>query len=644
MLRDWNLPFRALVDAAPDGIVVCDPAGLLVLLNREAERMFGYKHEELLGQPLEVLIPDEVRARHRHHVAAYTAAPRVRAMGSKLDLYGRRKDGSQLPVEVSLSPVTSERGTLIIAGIREVSQRLELERDKQQMMGYLLSAVEAVQEAFLLFDPRDRVIMVNRAARGLLGPLGDAPVAGRTLEELLRATIQAGTYDLQGESPDAWFTRWMDYHRSPSGTRDARTSDGRFLRITARKTADHGTVTTIADISEDVKRAAQLEEARHLAEAASAAKSEFLSSMSHELRTPLNAILGFTQLLQLDRKQPLSARQLERLQHVMRSGEHLLRLIDDVLDLSHIEAGRLTISSEPVAVADVLAEVVHVLEPMAARAGIQVAINTVDGHPPRVVADRTRLAQILMNFGSNAIKYSKPEGHLWLCTEAVGDMLRITVRDDGIGIPEEKRDKIFEPFQRAGQEAGPIEGTGIGLTICKRLVELMRGSIGFTSEAGRGSEFWLELPIYRMRTADMAVPHAPSSASWRLAEGQLRHTVVYVEDNPSNIAFMRDIFSELPSVELLTAASAELGLDMIRAHRPKAVIMDINLPGMSGLEAVKRLRDWPETRQIPIIGLSAAALIKDKARAQEAGFRHYFTKPVKVDELMQALEELLEQE
>jgi PAS domain S-box-containing protein len=641
MLREWNVPFRALLDAAPDGIVVCDEHGVLALVNSAAERMFGYAHDELLGKPLEVLIPEHVRPRHHHHLAAYSAEPRLRPMGSNLELYGRRKDGTELPVEISLSPFSTERGLLIIAGVRDVTERRQLERDKKRATNYLLSAVEAVQEAFLLFDEDDRVIMVNSAAREIVGAAGNAPILGRRFEDLLRDTIAAGTYDLAGESPEALFERRLAYHRNPSGTLELRTVSGRYLRLTERKTADQGTLTMIADVSDDVHRAEELRQAREQSDAASAAKSEFLSSMSHELRTPLNAILGFAQLLERDRKQPLSERQLERIGHVMRGGEHLLRLIDDVLDLSRIEAGRTSVSAEPVELGDVLAEVVHILEPMAARAQIRIADPSIAPGASRVIADRTRFAQILMNFGSNAIKYGRPHGRVAFRTEVLPNALRVTVADDGIGIPVDKRDKIFEPFQRAGQEAGPIEGTGIGLTISKRLAELMHGSVGFDSELGRGSEFWIDLPVDRQHAAPLPA-FRDEAGGLRLATGERRHTVVYVEDNPSNIAFMRELVSELPSVELLTAPTAEIGLELIRARQPKVVILDINLPGMSGFEAIRLLREWPETRDIPVIGLSAAALARDTTRARDAGFYRYLTKPVKVAELTETLEGLLE--
>ncbi|HET9622367.1 MAG TPA: ATP-binding protein [Kofleriaceae bacterium] len=640
MLPEWNVPFRALIDAAPDGMLVCDEGGTLVLVNGQTERMFGYAHGELPGQPLDILIPSRLHGRHHHHLARFTAQPRLRPMGDDLDLFARRKDGSEFPVEVSLSPFTTERGLLIIAGIRDVSERRALERDKRRATAFLLSAIEAVQEAFLLFDEHDRVVMVNSAARELLGAVGDAPIIGRSFEAVLRASITAGTFETGG-APDAFAAHWLAYHRNPSGVLDVRMAGGRCLRVTERKTADHGTVTTVLDISDDMQRTQELHTAREQAEAASAAKSEFLSSMSHELRTPLNAILGFAQLLERDRKQPLSDRQLERLGHVLRGGEHLLRLIDDVLDLARIEARRIAISVEAVDVADVVLEVVHTLEPTAARVGAHIAPLTVIPGLPRVVADRTRLAQILMNFGSNAIKYGKPGGQLALRIERLPDALRIAVADDGIGIPADKRDRIFEPFQRAGQESGPIEGTGIGLTISKRLAELMGGSVGFTSEVGVGSEFWIDLAMFRERAAPAPARRAPAGPPSRLTDTSLRHTVVYVEDNPSNIAFMRDLIEELPSVELLTADTAELGLELIRSRRPRAVIMDINLPGMSGFEAVKSLRASPETRDIPVIGLSAAALVRDTARAADAGFVRYLTKPVKIEELTQTLEQLL---
>ncbi|TMQ03076.1 MAG: PAS domain S-box protein [Deltaproteobacteria bacterium] len=635
-----ELPFRELVDAAPDGVIVCDQTGLIVLVNAEAERMFGYSRDELVGQRIETLVPDRARAQHSHHVSGYTGTPRLRPMGIGMQLTGRRKDGSQLPVEISLAPIETSRGLLVTAGIRDVTERRRLERENRRATAYLVSAVDSVHDAFALFDERDRVMMVNSAARQLFGATFEGGIVGLPFQELLDKSLRAGVFDLSNETREALLQRWLAYHQDPEGTLEVRTGTGRYLRVIEQRTAEHGTVSTIADVTDDVLRAEELRASRETAEAASAAKSEFLSSMSHELRTPLNAILGFAQLLERDRKQPLSERQLERLGHVLRGGEHLLRLIDDVLDLSRIEAGRIMVSPEPVDVRSVIEEVITTLEPMAGRAGIAIQRGELP-EVPRVVADRTRLAQILMNFGSNAIKYGKHGGHVQftLAAPAPG-IVRITVIDDGIGIPVDKRDKVFEPFQRAGQETGPIEGTGIGLTITKRLAELMRGRVGFTSEVDRGSAFWVEMPIHRRATHDVA-PTKPAPTTSPLAIGELRHKVVYIEDNPSNIAFMQDLIEDLPSVQLFTAPTAEIGLELVRAHLPQVVIMDINLPGMNGFDAAQRLREWPETKHIPVIGLSAAALLKDTSRAKDAGFYRYLTKPVKVAELTRVLEELL---
>jgi PAS domain S-box-containing protein len=629
-----TLPFRELVEAAPDGILVTGQHGTILLVNAEAERMFGYKRSELIGKPIHLLVPERLRTRHPEHVKSFHDAPRLRPMGTGLDLFGCRSDGTEFPVEISLSPIAHAGQRLVVAGIRDVTDRRLIEHEAKRANAYLVSAVDAIQDAFALYDEDDRVVLVNSSCRQLLGGALAGAIVGRRFDDVLPDALMAGVFDFSDETRDALLQRWLAYHRSPSGVLEVRTGRGRYLRVIDRKTPEHGTVSLMIDVTDDVLREAELR-------SASAAKSEFLSSMSHELRTPLNAVLGFAQLLERDRKQPLTERQQERLQHVLHGGEHLLRLIDDVLDLARIEAGRVAMSCEPVVVGDVLREVTTTLEPMAARAQIGLEIAPIPADLPPVIADRTRLAQILMNFGSNAIKYGKPDGHATF--EVTGDAatVRIAVIDDGIGIPADKRDKLFEPFQRAGQETGPIEGTGIGLVISRRLAGLMQGSVGFTSEAGTGSRFWVEVPIYRATAATVAADPRAISPTSPLATTGVQHKVVYVEDNPSNIAFMRELVADLASVELLTAPTAEIGLPLIRAHQPAVVIMDINLPGMSGLDAVKQLQAWPETRHIPIVGLSAAALIKDTARAKGAGFYRYLTKPVKVAELTATLEELL---
>jgi signal transduction histidine kinase len=524
--------------------------------------------------------------------------------------------------------------------IRDVTDRKRIEAGAKLNADRLASAVEAIQDAFALFDSGDHLLLCNSVYRQLLGERARGPLIGKRYEEILGAWVDDLAFPSDEERAQFVAAR-LARRKDAESTFEVRTRDGRSLRVTDRRTAEGGIVKTIWDLTSDVRLAEELREARQAAEAASAAKSEFLSSMSHELRTPLNAILGFAQLLQRDRKEPLSERHRERAGQILKGGEHLLRLIDDILDLSRIEAGGISISTEPVNVGDIVEEVRKSLEPMAERAGIRLEIADLPAGLAQVSADRTRLAQIVMNFASNALKYNRPGGTASIrVTTPEAGTVRISVADTGIGIPAEKQDKLFQPFQRAGQETGPIEGTGIGLVITKRLAELMNGRVGFRSAQGAGSEFWVNL---RTHAAASAPPAAKTVAA---REGDAlglkgRRLVVYVEDNPANVTFMRDVLSEFEGLELVTAPTAEMGIELARAHRPDAVIMDINLPGISGFEALRVLREDPVTRDIPVIALTAAAAERERQRGLKAGFYRYLTKPVKVDELIAALQELL---
>jgi len=629
--------YQQILDTAPDAMVVIDASGKISFANLQTETLFGYPREELAGKPLDLLIPDRFRHVHAGHIETYFARPTVRHMGSGLSLFGRRADGSEMDIEVSLSPVRTGGTLLVCAAIRDISERRRIEAMVKLAADRLASAVESIQDAFALFDANDRLVQCNSVYRALFGSkLGS--LVGRPYPEILAAFADGLDF---GDAEDrASFLAARTAARSdPTATYDVRTRDGFAFRVNDRRTAEGGVVTIVWDLTDDERRAEELRRARTQAEAGSAAKSEFLSSMSHELRTPMNAILGFAQLLRRDKKEPLSARHRERVDHILKGGEHLLRLIDDILDLSRIEAGGLSVSSEPVDVRLVIDEVMTTLEPAAARSAVKVVFTPLPGAAPEVIVDRTRFAQILMNFGSNAVKYNRTGG---LVTFALSypseERVRISVADTGMGIPEDKQEKIFQPFQRAGQETGPIEGTGIGLAISKRLAGLLGAEVGFSSKLGEGSTFWIEMAarhdLPQQRRAALSESAGPEGRAHR-------GVILYVEDNPANVVFMQDLIGAYDDVELLVAPTAEMGVQLARARRPDLVLMDINLPGMSGLDALAILREWPETKTIPVIALTAAASDRDRQRGERAGFFRYLTKPLKVDELEAALDEVL---
>jgi len=374
-----------------------------------------------------------------------------------------------------------------------------------------------------------------------------------------------------------------------------------------------------------IDRTRQLTLARDAAEHANRAKSEFLSRMSHELRTPMNAVLGFAQLMALEPGQPPRVQGF--LDHILRAGKHLLHLINDVLDLAHVESGRLTLSPEPLEVEAIVREVAALMQPLADQHGVTLATQLAAGSVVR--GDRLRLKQVLLNLVSNAIKYNRPGGEVRVGAEAQADgSTRITIADTGQGIAPEGMAQLFEPFARLGHEQGSIEGTGIGLSISKRLVEMMGGRIGAASRLGEGSRFWIDLPGDRL--APGPAPRTTDFGEFAEPSVERPALVLYVEDNPANVDLMRHIVDRHVHIRLITAPSAALGLDLARSHRPDLILMDIHLPDVSGYTALARLQGDPATRDIPVMAITANAMPGESAKALDAGFVDYLTKPLDV--------------
>jgi signal transduction histidine kinase/ActR/RegA family two-component response regulator len=388
---------------------------------------------------------------------------------------------------------------------------------------------------------------------------------------------------------------------------------------------------------------AELANANEEARSANQAKSAFLSSMSHELRTPLNAILGFAQILTSNTLPSTLEQKKEFANHILKSGRHLLTLINEILDLAKVESGTITLSMEPVALADILLECRTMIEPIAATRKVRVLFPDVDGAV--VMADRTRLKQVMLNLLSNAVKYNRDEGAVVLtCDQCTPTRMRLSIQDTGNGLNPEQVASLFQPFNRLGQESGAQEGTGIGLVVTKRLVELMGGEIGVTSSPGVGSVFWIELASTAPRTSSLAERAAPGgNGSTSSASGAefVPRLLLYVEDNPANLRLVEEIVAFRRDLRLLSAHDGHLGLQLARAHRPDIILMDLNLPGMSGFEVLRQLGADPETADIPVIALTANAMPRDIERGVAAGFHRYLTKPIDIEKFTEAINSTL---
>jgi signal transduction histidine kinase/ActR/RegA family two-component response regulator len=394
-----------------------------------------------------------------------------------------------------------------------------------------------------------------------------------------------------------------------------------------------------------VRRQVELElnDAVAVADQANLAKSEFLSNMSHELRTPLNAILGFAQLIDGGVPTPTPS-QKRSLDQIQKAGWYLLTLINEILDLTLIESGKLSLSVEPISIGEVLRESRAMIEPQGAQRGIRMVFPPA-GSDIRVQADRTRVKQILINLLSNAVKYNSEGGTVTVeCSTLVAGRVLISVTDTGEGLTPAELKQLFQPFNRLGQEGRVGEGTGIGLVVCKRLVELMGGSIGVRSAPGHGSVFWIELNLSTELQRLHSVTDSAAAVTARPAAASRTHTLLYVEDNPANLMLVEELIGRRADVRLLSAVDGTRGVEIAKELLPDAILMDINLPGISGIEALRQLNRDPRTARIPVIALSANAGPREIAKGLDAGFFRYLPKPIRVVDFMNTLDEALNPE
>ena len=521
---------------------------------------------------------------------------------------------------------------------KKLDQRL---RDQQF---YTRSLIESNIDALMTTDPLGIITDVNKQMEAL---------TGCTRDELIGAPSK--NYFTDPERAEAAIKLVLREKKVTDYELTARARDGKKTEVSYNATTFYdrdrtlqGVLAIARDVTERKRNEQALQEtntelasAKSAAEEANLAKSDFLSSMSHELRSPLNAILGFAQLMELASPLPTDS-QKESIAQILQAGWHLLKLINEILDLSVIESGKVSLSTESVSLAEVMSECQAMMEPQAQQLGISMTFPRFD-NPFFVSADRTRLKQIVINLLSNAIKYNKEQGTVVVdCTTSTPGFTRISVKDTGAGLSPEKLAQLFQPFNRLGQEAGGVAGTGIGLVVTKRLAELMGGVLGVESTAGEGSVFWCELiscaaPELVVESGEAATVDRPP-----VPAGARPRTLLYVEDNPANMKLVEQLIARRPDMRLLTAVNGTLGIEVARTTRPTVILMDINLPGISGVEALKVLRIDPATAHIPVVALSANAMPRDIEMGLDAGFFRYLTKPIKIKEFMDTLNTALE--
>ncbi|MFA6467606.1 MAG: PAS domain S-box protein [Bacteroidota bacterium] len=640
--------------------IATDAQGVIQIFNVGAERMLGYTAAEVMNKitPADISDPQEVIVRAKALSAELSASitPGFEALVFKAsrgieDIYELtyiRKDGSRFPAVVSVTALRSVNGSIIgyllIGTDNTARKQVEEERKKldqrlRDQQFYTRSLIESNIDAIMTTDPLGIITDANKQMETL---------TGCTRDELIGAPFK--NYFTDPDRAEASINQVLSEKKVTNYELTARARDGKETVVSFNATTFYdrerklqGVFAAARDITERKmldqvlqENNIELESARRVADKANLAKSEFLSGMSHELRSPLNAILGFAQLMETAAPPPTPL-QKDSITQILQAGWHLLKLINEVLDLASVEAGKTSFSPEPVSLAEVISECEAMFVPEGQKRNIKMMFPQFYV-PLFVRADRMRLKQVLINLLSNAIKYNREHGTVEIkCTASTPDHILISVKDAGMGLSEEQLMNLFQPFNRLGQENCTEEGTGIGLVMTKRLVELMEGTIGVKSIVGVGSVFWFELrsvvpPANIMEEAGMLHPVSdlPVAAEER--------TVLYVEDNPANMKLIESLVARRSNIRLLRAGDGNVGLQIARDQIPDVILMDINLPGMSGIEVLKHLRESRATFHIPVLAISANAMPADIKNGLEAGFFRYLTKPINVQEFLETLD------
>ena len=540
---------------------------------------------------------------------------------------------------------TAEAVLALARGLEERDRKLVVsEQNLQNEIRIQKAILHSIGEGVVVADANGRFLVFNPAAKKILGVDHQEAALENWSEHFGLYLPDAATPYPPHDLPLARALRGQAADDVELFVRHEKVPQGAWLSVTARPLKDEegfskGAVAVFRDITSIKRAEVDHRQAREAAEQANHAKSDFLSRMSHELRTPLNSILGFAQMLQLAE---LPSRERESVGYILKGGHHLLGLINEVLDIARIEAGRLALSSEPVRISDALGQALDLVQPIAAERAVAINFNGITHGDQHVLADRQRLAQVLLNLLSNAVKYNRAGGTVTVfCEHAPRERLRINVIDTGTGIAPASLKKLFSPFERLDAERSGVEGTGLGLALSKRLIEAMGGAIGVESTLGQGSTFWLELSLLEDPVREMQLKMGSDLGSLAVGTAARAGTLLYIEDNLSNLRLMEHIMATRPEIRLVAAMQGKMGLELSQAHRPDLILLDLHLPDLGGDQVLKFLRQDPRTSSIPVVMISADATPGQIERLLAAGANDYLTKPLDVQKLLELIDRTL---
>jgi PAS domain S-box-containing protein len=629
-LAEREAHFRRLIEHASDFVMIVDGAGAITYTAPSVERVLGYTPAEMVGQrPTDLVHAEDVpevmgtiaRLLERPD-ETFTVQYRI-----------RHKDGRWRWIENVAN--TFVRGSVeggLMANCRDITERVEAERALRERDMHFRRLIENASDHVMIVDASAAITYVAPAVERMLGWTPDEMMGTRPSDLVHPDDVPQVMRDF------AWI---IEHPGEPyKSTFRIRHKDGSYRvfenlgRTMSPYGAQDGVLAFGRDITDRVRAESALERAKEEAERANRAKSEFLSRMSHELRTPMNSILGFAQLLA---RAELPPQQVKSVHHILKAGRHLLNLINEVLEIARIEAGRENFSLEPVALASVMQEAAGLVRPLAQQWRVELREGAMP-HGAFVQADRQRLVQVLLNLLSNAIKYNRPGGHVRLSCEPAGDgRWSVRTEDSGRGIAHDRVAQLFTPFARLGAEQTEVEGTGLGLALSQRLCEAMGGALTLEHSDERGSVFRVDLPGAEdpLRALEDTGTFAAVAAPHREA------TLVYVEDNLANLSLVETILLSRPGWRTLPALQGQLGVELAREHLPDLVLLDLHLPDIPGEEVLRRLRADARTARIPVVVVSADATPSSLERLGAAGADAYLTKPLDVDEFLRVVERFL---